>query len=437
MSDRAKDSQSSGGRKGAFPALARAGGGAFARRLFLVWLAVSLAVLTVFAGRLAWDGTVALDDLLPLGIYTVAVALEFAVLRGRSLGTDLRIFETVTFLAGIGMAVQFRMGAFAGGISGAKLALPAGFLAMLAAYVIFRSGRWKILERAAPLCYVAALAALAALLVFGRRFRGGLYLPGNVNPTEVVKPLLAVVLAAFLAKNGDGLRRAFLWLPFPRLAPLAKLAALWLPVMALTLAVRDLGLALLLNVILAAMLAAATRRGGWLLWFAAGIFSAGWLGWRMPGHVHARLAAWLDPFADPTGSGWQLLQSFSAMFAGGIWGAGLGAGLPVEVPIVATDFIYSAVAEELGMGLCLLILALYAALSARGFLGADRPQGKFGPVLASGLSAVLAAQALLNLAGVVKALPLTGVVLPFLSQGGSGLVAMMLTAGLLAAVEGD
>ena len=111
--------------------------------------------------------------------------------------------------------------------------------------------------------------------------------------------------------------------------------------------------------------------------------------------------------------------------------------MPVEVPIVATDFVYAAVAEEMGMALCLLILSLYAALAVRGFMGADRARDKFGQSLAAGLAAVLTVQALLNLAGVVKALPLTGVVLPFLSHGGSGLVAMMATAGLLAALESD
>ncbi|MBR3086545.1 MAG: FtsW/RodA/SpoVE family cell cycle protein [Kiritimatiellae bacterium] len=438
MSRAARKSPSApAGRGTGFSAVEAAGAGAFAARMLVSWLAVALGYCAVFAGRLAWDATTAPRDLAPLGIYTACVAAEMLLLRRRALDTDLRIFEIVTFLVGVGMDVQFRMGAFSGAMSGAKLALPGGFAAMLASYALFCGGRWRHLERLSPLCYLLSLAAMASLLVFGRRFRGGLYLPGNVNPTEIAKPLLAVTLAAFLARHGDGMRRAFLGLPFPKPRSLAWLAALWLPVMALAMAVRDLGLALLLCMTLAATLAASTRRGGWLLWFAGGICAAGWIGWRLPGHVHARLAAWIDPFADPTGSGWQLLQSFSAMFAGGIWGAGIGAGLPVEVPIVATDFIYAALAEELGAVLCILVLALYAALAVRGFMGADRPGGKFGQALAAGLSAVLASQALLNLAGVVKALPLTGVVLPFLSQGGSGLVSMMLAAGLLAAVESD
>lgn len=437
MSEGGKRKGGEAGNRG-FGALVSAGRGAFGVRLLLGWMTVSLAVLTVFAGRLAWDPSVSPRELLPLVAFTLAVVIEFAVAGGRTLSTDCRILAIATFLSGLGMAMQFRMGAFAGGsANGATLALPAGFAAMLAVYVVFRGGRWRWLSRLAPLCYVAALGALAAMLVFGRRFRGGLYLPGNVNPTEIVKPLAAVFLAAYFAKRGDSFRRAFLGIPIPGLLSLGALAALWLPVMVLAVAVRDLGLILLLNLILAVMLATSSRRGGWLLLFVLAAVAAGWIAWRMPGHVHARLAAWLDPFADPTGSGWQLLQGFSAMFAGGIWGAGFGAGLPVEVPIVATDFVYAAVAEELGMALCLLVLSLYAALAVRGFMGADRPHDRFGQSLAAGLTAVLSVQALLNLAGIVKALPLTGVVLPFLSHGGSGLVAMMATVGLLAAVESD
>ena len=420
-----------------YRALAAAGTRALALRLALSWLVVALAFATVFAGRLASDPSASFGELAPLAIFSVAVLAAFALLAGKTLVCNARVLETATFLTGLGTVLQYRMGAFAGAapLSGARLALPGGLLAMLLVFALFRSGRWRALEALAAPCYLAAIATMAALLAFGRHFRGGLYLPGNINPTDAAKPLLAVALAAFLARHGDGLRRAFLGLPVPKARPLLYLALLWLPVMALALAVRDFGLVMLLNVLLAAMLAAATRRPGWLLLFAVVGAAAGWLAWKAPGHIHARIAVWLDPFADPTGAGWQTLQGFSAMFAGGVWGAGLGAGLPVEVPIVATDFAYAAVAEELGMILCALILALYASLAARGFLSAGRPGAKFGEALAAGLTSVIAFQALLNLAGVVKALPLTGIVLPFLSQGGSGLVAMLATAGLLAAVE--
>lgn len=420
-----------------YGALAAGGARAFRIRLAFVWLGTALAFATLFACRLAWDETATFSLLLPFGVFTAAVAAEAVLLSGRTLYADVRIFETATFLAGLGIAMQFRMGAFDGASGGIRFAVPAAFAMLLVVFLVFRSGRWRILEKLAPLCYLVALASMATLLVFGRKYRGGYYLPGNLNPTEIAKPMLAVVLAAFLSKHRKALSRSFLGIPVPGLKPLLLLAALWLPPIALAMLLHDLGLALLLNLMLIVMLAAVTRKPGWLVVGLLCAVAAGFVLWRMPGHVHARIAAWLDPFSDPTGGGWQLIQGFSAFFAGGLWGSGLGAGLPVEIPIVATDFIYAAIAEELGMALCLLVLALMASISIRGFLAAGRPESDFGQALAAGLAAIPAVQALLNIGGIVKALPLTGIVLPFLSQGGSGLVTMMATISLMAAVESE
>lgn len=427
-------SKKSGGEYGA---LAAGGTRSLHLRLALVWLTTALAFATLFACRLAWDPSATFATLLPFWVFTAAVIAEAVALSGRTLYTDARLFETATFLAGLGIAMQYRMGAFDGGASGIQFAVPAAFAMLIGVFLAFRSGRWRILEKLAPACYILALASMAALLVFGRKYRGGYYLPGNLNPTEIAKPLLAIALAAFLAKNRKALSRSFLGIPIPGVRALLLLAAIWLPPMALAMLLHDLGLALLLCLMLVVMLAASTRRPGWLVIGAACVVVAGFALWRVPGHVHTRIAAWLDPFVDPNGGGWQLIQGFSAFFAGGIWGSGLGAGLPVEIPIVATDFIYAAIAEELGMALCLLILALMASLSVRGFLAAGRPESDFGQALAAGLAAIPALQAILNIGGIVKALPMTGIVLPFLSQGGSGLLTMMATVALLAAVESE
>jgi cell division protein FtsW (lipid II flippase) len=139
----------------------------------------------------------------------------------------------------------------------------------------------------------------------------------------------------------------------------------------------------------------------------------------------------MDPFADETGAGWQVLQGLSALYSGGWWGSGLGAGFPHAVPIASSDFIYAAIGEELGFVGCCLLVAVYAALFAAGFSTAARAKGRFERILAAVLTALLAAQTIWNIGGVTKALPMTGIPLPFLSRGGSDLAASFVMLGLL------
>ena len=418
-----------------YGALAAAGGRALAARLLLVWLTVASAVAALWAGNdAARSALSAPAGCLPFACFTVAVAMEWAVFRRRTLNADVRIVAIATFLVGLGIVLQLRMGTFSGRHAGFQAALPAGLAALPLAYATASNRRWAVLERGGLLCYAVAVALLAFMAVFGKSYRGGIYLPGNMNPSEFAKPLLVVFLAAFLGGRRKDFSAAAGGLPRPPAKALARLAVLWAVPMALVVALHDLGLLLLLNAVLAVMLYAVGRRVGYLILGALGGGGAGVLLWFVSAHVRARLAAWLNPFADPTGSGWQLLQGFSAMFAGGLWGAGIGAGEPQAVPIATMDFIYAAMAEEFGAVLCALVLALYAALLCRGFLSAGRAKTPFGELLAVGLAAALAGQAILNIGGVTKALPLTGIVLPFLSQGGSGLVAMLAMTGLLVAV---
>ncbi len=411
---------------------------AFSARLATIWCAVATAFATLVAGRLRWDGVLDTSLLLPFGVFSAAVAVEWLLLRRRAIFSDLRLFEIATFLVGVGLAIQSRMGTFSGsGFMGFKLALPAGFAAMLAVYFAASGRRWEKLEKTGPVCLALAAALLAAMAVLGRRYRGGIYLPGNVNPSEFAKPLLVVFLAAFLAGHRRDFSATTAGVPAPPLRSLARLAALWCIPNILAMALHDLGLVLLINAVLVVMLYAVGRRPGYLVLGALGVAGAGWVLWLVSSHVRTRFLAWLDPFADPTGGGWQVLQGLSAMYAGGIWGAGIGAGSPESVPIVTSDFVYAAVCEELGLLAAFFVLALYAALFLRGFSAAGRAKSPFGELLATGLCATLAVQAILNLGGVTKALPLTGIVLPFLSQGGSGFVAMLAMTGLLAAVGSE
>ncbi|MFA7160233.1 MAG: FtsW/RodA/SpoVE family cell cycle protein, partial [Kiritimatiellia bacterium] len=152
-------------------------------------------------------------------------------------------------------------------------------------------------------------------------------------------------------------------------------------------------------------------------------------------HARVRLAAWLAPFADPTGTSWQVLQALSAMYAGGIWGVGLGGGSPQFIPIASSDFIYAVIGEELGYAGCGIVLAFFLVLIFRGYRVAGGLPVPFGRLLAAGIVTTLAFQVLLNIGGVMKALPLTGITLPLISHGGSSLLTTFLSFGLLLAIS--
>lgn len=407
-------------------------------KFFLIWLTVFSAFAVLLAMRLANTPTLPLRQLLPFGVFSSAVFVEWIVLRLRGARTDTGLFLISTLLTGLGIVMQFRMGTFAEGQgTGFALALPLGFFAMLFVYLVASGGRWKALTAVGYVCYVISVGALLAMLIFGRRYRGGIYLPGNLNPTEIIKPLLVIFLASFLSGKRKEFSETQIGIPVPPAGVLWLFAFLWAIPVGLVLLLHDLGLLLLLNATMVIMLYAVGRKAGYLVVGGLGVVASGALVFFISAHAKARFAAWLHPFDDPTGGGWQILQGLSAMNAGGIWGAGIGAGAPQTVPIVTSDFVYSAVAEELGIVICALVLLAYGSLFVRGWRIASRVKSPFGVLLAVGLTAALAFQAILNVGGVTKALPLTGIVLPFLSQGGSSLVTMLAMVGLLAALSDE
>ncbi len=411
-------------------------GGSLGLRFLLVWLTTLAAYAVLLAMRLANAPSMPWSQLVPFGVYTVSLGILWLVLRPRAGQVDTGIILIASFLTGIGIAMQFRMGTFAEGQgTGFALALPLGFAAMVAVYVAASAGRWKLLTSATYLCYGAAVLMLAAMLAFGRRYRGGIYLPGNLNPTEIVKPLLVVFLAGFLSGRRREFSETQIGIPVPPASALWLFALLWAVPVGLVFLLHDLGLIILLNATMVVMLYAVGRKFGYLLLGAAGVAASAVLLCMVSAHVKARFDIWLHPFADPTGAGWQILQGLSAMNAGGIWGAGIGAGAPQSVPIVSSDFVYAAVAEELGILLCAFVLMAYGSLFVRGWRTASRVKSPFGSLLAVGLTSALCFQTLLNLGGVTKALPLTGIALPFLSQGGSSLATMLAMVGLLAALS--
>ncbi|MBQ6010952.1 MAG: FtsW/RodA/SpoVE family cell cycle protein [Kiritimatiellae bacterium] len=335
-------------------------------------------------------------------------------------GRDGWLFAAVCALAALGFFLQIRIAETVPGV-GFFLPYALGSVCGIAAMFVFSGERADILLRARWIALGVALALLAALLVFGRRYRGGLYLPGRLNPSELVKLCMVVFAAGTLADGRVTPRR------------LAELGAGYGAVALAVAAAKDFGLLAQLAATGAAVLFAASWFWGCAA-FAGLACGVAFMFMRPTGHLATRLAVWRDPLADASGAGWQTLQGLTAVVSGGWWGVGTKLGDVRNVPIVASDFVYTALAEEWGLVGCAAVLALYGVVFVRGLMASARlarAENAGGALLAAGLVASLAVQVLLNIGGVLNAVPMTGIPLPLLSLGGSSLVVTLVSLGIL------
>ncbi|MDD2601125.1 MAG: FtsW/RodA/SpoVE family cell cycle protein [Kiritimatiellae bacterium] len=413
----------------------RGKGSSLFRLLMLDWLVVALACAMAVYTQFQVQQSLVWKPLLPLAIFSAAIPVTALWLKSLGWQGDHGFVGAVFLLCGLGLVTQIRLSGFAGDLDVisplALLPLSAGLLAFLLGASITggRRGRW--LSSAGWFAYLAALGVMALMLVFGRSYRGGIYLPGRINPSELVKPLLVLFMAAFLANRAKAFSEAQIGIPTPPFAALVQLVFLWSIPMLGTLLLRDLGLMVILNAILIVMLFAVSRRSGYLALGCVAVTAAGFGVQLISGNAKERFDVWLNPFADVTGKGWQVLQSLSAMYYGGMWGAGIGGGDPKFVPIATSDFVYAALAEEIGFVGCALLLCVYGILFVRGFRAAGMIKAPFERLLCVGLTGALAVQTVFNIAGVTKALPMTGITLPLISHGGSSLIVTLLVCGLI------
>ena len=367
----------------------------------------------------------------------------------------------VLVLAAGGFLYQVRL---AEALPSARAALPlaTGVLLFGVLSVLFARGRLRILLAKPWLFYALAMALMMALMVLGRRYRGGLYLPGRVNPSEFVKLFFVLFVAGHLAQRRAADGRIVLRTVVVQLMAFGGLALA-------IVAVRDFGLLAQLGVTWAAILFVASVGWGLVAILGGGVAAMTILAHPF-GHLATRVAVWRDPFSNATGAGWQTLQGLAALVSGGWWGKGMGMGEVHSVPIVSSDFIYAALGEELGFAGCAIILVLWMILlilplipfvcsylptsgdsprssrngdsprnsrdgdSPRSSRNGDSPQWGM-ELLAVGLVASLGCQLVLNVAGVLNVLPMTGITFPLLSHGGSSLVAVLAMCGILNAAS--
>jgi cell division protein FtsW (lipid II flippase) len=311
--------------------------------------------------------------------------------------------------------------------------------------IVVRSDSW--LRQYKYTWAAAGIALLLLTFVFGSDVAGQRLTltigPISGQPSELLKVILVVFLAGYLSENRPLLIEQDTRIGPLRLPPLPYLApmvAMWAIALGIVVIQRDLGAALLFFAVFLALVYAATGRIslvviGTILFFLGSALMA-----QLFPHVRARIDIWLDPFADPLGTGYQIVQSLHAFARGGLVGTGLGEGLPMvggrlPIPEVHTDFPLAALGEELGLVGVIAILGLFFVLIERGLRIGAAAADDFRAILATGLALVVGVQAFIIAAGNLKVLPLTGVTLPFVSYGGSSLLVNAIVVGLLLALS--
>ena len=418
--------------------------------LALVVGSVSLAVTRQVAADP--DARVRLELAEPFGLAVFIGALFAAhlaqVLAGRR--SDEILLPAVGLLGGISLLLMQRLPQDLvpqfGGIGSAQLVwllLAIAVLTTLA--IVVRSDAWLRLYK-----YTWAAAGVTLLLLtflFGSDVNGARLTldigPFSGQPSELLKVILVVFLAGYLSEN-----RALLVEQSTRIGPirlppvpyLLPMVAMWAIALGIVVVQRDLGAALLFFAVFLLLLYVATARWSYVILGLVLFVAGSALMYRLFGHVQERVDIWLDPFADPSGAGYQVVQALYAFGRGGIMGTGLGAGLPtiggrLPIPAVHTDFPFAALGEELGLIGVMAILGLYLVVIERGLRIAASAADDFRALLATGLALVVGVQAFIIAAGNLKLVPLTGITLPFVSYGGSSLLANAVVVGLLLALS--
>jgi cell division protein FtsW (lipid II flippase) len=256
----------------------------------------------------------------------------------------------------------------------------------------------------------------------------------SIQPGEFAKILLTIFASAYLVSKRDVLSlagRRFLGIDLPRGRDFGPLLVVWLICIGVLIRGHDLGSSLMFFGLFIVLLYVATERVSWvivgMLLFAGGAY----LAYQLFPNVQTRVTVWLHVFDYPDGIGLQVSQSLFGLGTGGLFGTGLGGGHPEIVPLPATDFIISSFGEEIGLFGLVALLMVYVLFIARGFAAALAVRDAFGKLLATGLAFSIGLQLFVVVAGVTRLLPETGLTTPFLSYGGSSLLANYVLLALL------
>lgn len=392
---------------------------------------VLFAMMVVTGGRELSFNTLGV----PIGIF-LAFFIAHMAIRKLAPNADPALLPITFALSGIGIAFVTRL---APEVASRQLMwLFAGVAAMIVVLLIVRNLD-RLVSYKYTLMLLGVLLLLAPMLpVVGEEINGSrlwLKIAGfSFQPGELAKIFIVLFLAGYLAQHREMLS-IFTWevgpVRLPSLSTLLPLLIMWALAFLIVVLEKDLGSALVLFAVFLVMLYVAT---GKKLYIFVGVVLASIAAvvlYNMFDHVQTRVAIWFDPFADAQNTGYQIVQSLYSLADGGLFGVGIGNGMSDPIPYVESDFIFSAIGEELGLLGASGLLLLYLCFAIRGVLTAARAKSDVSSFVAVGATSIVVLQSFIIVGGVTRLIPLTGITLPFVSQGGTSLLAGFIIVALL------
>jgi len=416
--------------------------------LSLLLVASGITLASIALVQLGATGDVHPFMLLLAAVLLVLIFALHISLRIVARDADPFVLPSITILNGLGIAMIYRLdlakGATGWESAGVRQVIWTGMAISMAIAVIILIRNHRVLQRYR---YLAMFIGIALLLLpmlpfIGRTINGAqLWVgigPFSFQPGELAKIALAVFFAGYLVTARDTLSLVgpkFLGMRLPRARDLGPILVVWAAAMVVLIFQKDLGTSLLYFGLFLVMIYVATGKASWVVIGLSLFLTGAYLASQTLTYVEGRITAWLYPF-DPevierTGGSYQLVQGLFGLASGGLIGTGLGEGRPDITPLAESDYIISALGEELGLVGLFAILALYLIFVSRGFRIGFTSQDDFGRLLGIGLSFVIALQIFIVIGGVTRVIPLTGLTTPFLAAGGSSLVANWIIAALI------
>ena len=370
-----------------------------------------------------------------MGVATATLVETFRTRDWRHFDVQLLLYVVLLITVGVvmGYSAAFNDGAEAAGMSQTVKTLIWAAIGLTLFFVASSIDYHWLRTLGLPI-YLVVLGLLALTMLIGTNLFGAqmsVTVAGlDFQFSEVSKVLMIAVLAAYLAGRGNRIGRLSTILVAGALMAVPTLLVFRQP---------DLGTALVFVGILAGMLFLSGASLGWMGLIAAGVVAASPIAVSMlQDYQRQRLFCFLDPYADPQGACYQLVQALNAVGSGGVIGRGLTVGGEVQrgyIPVHSTDFIFTVVAEDLGLLGGLVVLTLFALLVWRILLIGWQAQDAFGMLIAVGLASMILFQLVVNVGMVIGVMPVTGIPLPFVTYGGSSLISLLFGMGILQSIR--